>query len=73
MLTAAESNLVAGGIAPSNMKTLKIKVLRPFYWRGKVQAEGSVIDYPEMDAREVLSMKKAELVVEPAAKAKEAK
>ena len=73
MLTAAGSNLVAGGIAPSTMKMLKIKVLRPFYWRGQIQAAGAVIDYPETDAREVLSMKKAELFVEPAAKAKEVK
>ena len=73
MLTAAGSNLVAGGVAPPAMKTLRIKVLRPFYWRGKVQTIGSVIDYPEQDAREVISMKKAELFVEPAAKAKDAK
>lgn len=73
MLTAADSNLVAGGVAPAAMKTMKIKVLRPFCWRGKVQAVGSVIDYPDADAREVISMKKAEPFVEPAAKAKDAK
>lgn len=73
MLSAANSSLVAGGTARNDMeKNMKVKVERPFYYLGAVQAKGSVVELPRAIAMEVVGMGRATTYVAPQPKAKEA-
>lgn len=43
-----------------DMKTISIRVQRPFYYKGELQAVGSTLDYPYALALEVINLGKAE-------------
>jgi hypothetical protein len=67
-MTAAGSVLVAGSFQPeTQMDTKKVRVLRPFYYRGQVLEKDSVVDLPKVFAAEVCASRKGEAVAdEPA-------
>jgi hypothetical protein len=81
------SALVAGGgilskedtmrapAASAQPETLKVKVLRAFYYHGKVIPAKAEVELPSLLARELQAAKKAEIVKapEPAASRPEAK
>jgi len=62
MLSAAGSPLVAGSGVEINMKTQRIRVLRPFNLDGKSQPKGAEIEIPLSFAIELRSANKAEFI-----------
>lgn len=66
MLTAAGSPLVAGAPDPTPMKTVNVKVMRPFLVRGQRQEVGAVLEVDRVLAGELTSAGKA-VVVPPKA------
>jgi hypothetical protein len=57
--------LVAGVPLPDMDKTISIRVIRAFYYKGVMQKVGAVLDYPAPLAREVIQLGKAERYVAP--------
>lgn len=64
---------------PAPPKTVKVKVVRPFYYQGKPVEKDSIVELPRVFAMEMRDAKKAELIPEvetpaaPAAPAEEKK
>lgn len=63
VLSAKDSALVAGSAVPQGgeMKTVRIKVLRPFYTSRKLRNVGDVIEVSAPFANELVSNNKAEV------------
>lgn len=61
MVLLATGNPLAGGTAPSVMtdKTKHIRVVRAFYWDGKVAPVGAVLELPANRAPEFVATNKA--------------
>jgi hypothetical protein len=59
-MLSANSVLVAGSVAgEQSMANQKVKVVRPFWFHGKQQFAGSVVEVPAAAAAELVAMGKA--------------
>ncbi|MGB2832987.1 MAG: hypothetical protein WBC07_08520 [Methylotenera sp.] len=70
--TQSAAALVGGGIQ-AKVKTMKVKVLRPFLIGGKVQAEGKKIEVPFALGIELIGGNKVEKLADEAKEPKEPK
>ena len=66
VMLSAHSVLVAGSIADgANMRTQKVKVVRPFWFAGNPHQAGTVLEMPEVVAAEAIALGKATLYAAP--------
>lgn len=65
MLASKGNPLIAGTPLDQMGTTIKVRALRPFYYGGRLQATGAVIEMPAHYALEACHLHRAEIFKEP--------